>query len=523
MGTKKEKQRVPEKRAVRDLLRRETAVFVRQHDIYAPVRLEILEKLSLRLLKGLSLDTQFLHFTMVLMGNEIWKDMVFATPFARRLLLLPQCLRNHTECKGEFDELGLLCAGCKACNLDHILEKAEKLGYATLIAEGTTVAIGLVEEGSVDAVIGVSCLPVLQNSFGPVTRAAVPAIGLPLLYDGCKDTSLDYEWLFEEIGQYTENHSLKPISVSQLKTQVQDYFVPGPLKEFFPGNSETEKLALKVMAMGGQRMRPLLSVLSYLSYTAAPDEHVQRLLAVTIECFHKASLLHDDIQDNEDYRYEQPSLHRTEGVAMAINTGDYLIGKGYLLLSQVPCDAVVRAECLKVIAVSHLKLTEGQGADIQMPASMAELSVEGLIEIFAKKTGEAVKVALLMGAIAGHAAETEMEHLSRFSENFGIAYQIRDDLNEYREVNDKKQAFDFPFLLGLLRDDLVNEGANFSTLLEPQNFGSLQEQFVRHHTEQKAENYLQEYLNRCYHGLDLLQNVKLRIGLSALLGKIFTC
>ena len=84
-------------------------------------------------------------------------------------------------------------------------------------AEGTTVAIGLVEEGAIDAVIGVSCMPVLQRSFSAVTNAAVPVIGLPLMYDGCENTKIDTKWLYDEIRAYNENMNMQPISSSNLK------------------------------------------------------------------------------------------------------------------------------------------------------------------------------------------------------------------------------------------------------------------------------------------------------------------
>jgi len=441
--------KVPKNRSLREMLRKEVAMYVSVHKILPPSNMETLENESKRLLTKLNQNNEYLDFTMVLFGNEIWRDVVAATPFHRRLLLLPQCLRNNLQCKGVFDDMGLVCAGCKSCQLDHILEKAEQLGYATLVAEGTTVAIGLVEEGSIDAVIGVSCMPVLQNSFEPVTRAAVPAIGLPLLHDGCENTSLDYGWLFSEMEQFNENREISPLSVSQIKNQVSEYFSEENLKKYFPKNTETEKLALKTMALGGQRMRPLLALLAYQSYSENISEEIQTALALVIECFHKASLVHDDIQDDEDFRYEQPALHKTEGIPVAINIGDYLIGKGYQLMSGVPCDPEIRARCLAVVSASHLKLSEGQGADILMQKNRTKMSVEGVMKIFEQKTGEAVKVALLMGAIAGNAGESELVHLARFSEYFGIAYQIRDDLNEFREENKHKHAFDFPFLLFL--------------------------------------------------------------------------
>lgn len=513
--------RVPHDKKIREMLRNEVALFVSENRIQPPTNMETLEFQALKLLQKIGLDSKFLDFTMVLLGNEIWREVVAATPFNRRLLLLPQCLKNNAHCQGVFDELGLVCAGCKNCKLDDILEKAEKMGYATLVAEGTTVAIGLVEEGSIDAVIGVSCMPVLQNSFEPVTRAAVPAIGLPLLYDGCESTSLDYDWLFAEMEQFTDRSEKQPLSISLLKNRVSEYFTEEELKRWFPKDTVTEKLALKTMAMGGQRMRPLLSALAFQSFDGRLDEEIQEMLAIVIECFHKASLIHDDIEDGEDFRYEQPTLHKSEGVAVAINVGDYLIGKGYHLLAEMRCDAHVKAECLKVVSSSHLNLSEGQGSDILFSQNIREKSVDEVLKIFELKTGEAVKVALLTGAIAGEASEEEKERLKRFSENFGIAYQIRDDLHEFREENELKHAFDFPFLLALLNRDLNGESESFPELLETGNYKRLHKSFRKYNIEEHAQKFLDDYINKCFAELEKIQNIKLRLSLYGLMGKVF--
>ncbi len=87
---------------------------------------------------------------------------------------------------------------------------------------------------------------------------------------------------------------------------------------------------------------------------------------MSIEAFHKASLVHDDIEDDDQFRYGDPTLHRKFGTATAINVGDYLIGLGYRLISrqaaQIGPD--VAADILDRLAEAHLKLSEGQGAEL---------------------------------------------------------------------------------------------------------------------------------------------------------------
>ncbi|VAW16808.1 Geranylgeranyl diphosphate synthase [hydrothermal vent metagenome] len=513
--------KVPKDKEVRKILRTGVRMFASKNKMLPPLEFKSLEFQAKKLLVNLDLGTEFLDFTIVLLGNEIWRDTVAATPFNRRLLLLPQCLRNNLSCKGVFDNLGLVCAGCKSCQIDRVLSFAEKLGYTTLVAEGTTVAIGLVEEGSIDAVIGVSCMPVLQQSFEPVARAAIPAIGLPLMNDGCENTNIDYGWLYEEMRQYHQNNELQPLSVSLLRNKVHHYFSGAALARFFPYKDETEKLALKMIAMDGQRMRPLLSVLAYQSYSKNYSEKIQSALAILIECFHKASLIHDDIEDEEDYRYGQPTLHKSNGIPLAINIGDYLIGKGYQCLSSLPADPVELAECFRVVSSSHVNLSKGQGADILLNREIAEKTVDDVVQIFMQKTGEAVKVALLMGAILGGAPPSEIESLKAFSDWFGVAYQIRDDLNEFREEDIRGDAFDFPFLLVLLNREFKREGHSIAEILHRGTIKLLREYFQEFNIEGKATKYLQEYVGKCYSELDKLQNLKLRLSLYNVMGKVF--
>ncbi|WP_372948344.1 polyprenyl synthetase family protein [Mariniphaga sp.] len=513
--------KVPLQSGIRNDLRKQVRLYVSANRISPPSNLETLEKSAINILNSAGLNGELLDFTMVLLGNEIWRETVMATPFHRRLLLLPQCLRNDSQCQGVFDELGLICSGCQGCLIDSILNRAEKLGYTTLVAEGTTVAIGLVEEGAIDAVIGVSCMSVLQRSFEPVTRAAVPAIGIPLLGDGCSNTALDYHWLFEEMENFNGLSEHTPLSVSLLKNQVADYFQPPVLNSCFNAENETEKLALKMMGMGGQRIRPLLSVLAYQSYSNEISENIQQNLALIIECFHKASLIHDDIEDDEETRYGQPVLHRSSGIPTAINVGDYLIGKGYRMLAQTGLKAEVLAECLTVVAESHVKLAEGQGADILLNSQITEKTVGDVLQIFRLKTGEAVKVALLTGAIAGEAPQTDLESLRKFSEYFGIAYQIRDDLNEFREENYSGNLFDYPFLLALLQEKMNAVDHEFPRILSENNLMLFRRNIEKFDIENQTDHFLLKYVNKCYAELDNLQNQKMRLGLYSVMGKVF--
>lgn len=513
MNKSKRILKVPKESFLRNKLRKETRLWVEEVNLLPPASFAVMEQHAIDLLKKLNISEEFIDFTIVLLGNESWRKTVEATPFNRRLLLLPQCLKDNASCKGKFDELGLNCAGCKACPIDNILLKAEELGYATLVAEGTTVAIGLVEEGSIDAVIGVSCMPVLQRSFEPVSNAAVPVIGLPLMYDGCENTKIDTKWLLDEITRFEENTNYQPISISALRNEIQDFFENGKLDTRFSGSDQTELWAKEYLQIGGQRIRPLIASLAYQAYSEVSEEEIRYSLSLIIECFHKASLIHDDIEDDADYRYKEETAHKKYGIAQAINLGDYLIGKGYQILAELPVEPKLIAKGLQRVSESHIKLTLGQGADILFNSGKSTSNLDDILWIFKNKTGEAIKVALLLGAMFGGADDFELQTLNDFSDLFGISYQIRDDINEFNEQNTDEKTADFPFLKALLNGQ--------ASTIEIADVAKFRAQVISQGLDKKAADMLDEFVHKCYKELDKLQNSKLRLSLYGVLGKIF--
>src|SRR5262249_47179052 len=131
-------------------------------------------------------------------------------------------------------------------------------------------------------------------------------------------------------------------------------------------------------------------------YLARLSPSVKRC-ALSIETFHKASQVHDDIQDDDEFRYGAPTLHRSYGTPTAINVGDYLIGLGYRLLSRetksLGADTV--GDILDRVADAHMKLSEGQGAElIWRDSRNKRLTPADTLKIYALKTAPAFEAAL---------------------------------------------------------------------------------------------------------------------------------
>ncbi|OFX58162.1 MAG: hypothetical protein A2066_02680 [Bacteroidetes bacterium GWB2_41_8] len=523
MKVKENILQVPEAALIRNRLRKAARELVAEKGILPPADFELISRLANEIIVKTGTDKQFTEFAMVVCGNEIWRPVVAATPYNRRLLLLPQCLKNNSNCAAEIDELGLICAGCQSCQIDSILQKAEELEYATLVAEGTTVAIGLVQEGTVDAVIGVSCMSILQRSFETVLKSAVPVIGIPLLYEGCAETDVDNRWLNDELTNFQDNYLIRPVSVSVLKERVKQFFTEEILLRYFETqNDQTCQLAIQSMLTGGQRIRPLLTALAYSSYSSEVSDELLADLSVVVECFHKASLIHDDVEDNDDFRYDSETIHKSNGTAVAINTGDYLLGMGYELLGKLPLSPEKLTACFRLVASGHVALSLGQGADLLASSHKTILPLDQQLEIFERKTGSAIRVALLLGAVAAGAPESDLEVLKVFSGYFGMAYQIKDDLDEFREANEHTHPSDYPLLLSLLSENSDDNLRNkISQLYTENNHSELDELIREKGVEEKADQLLQEYTDKAYKELDKLENLKMKLSLYTVLGKIF--
>src|SRR6201988_1972478 len=94
-------------------------------------------------------------------------------------------------CPAPFDEFGLLCKQCGLCSIQDLQNEAERLGYAVLVAEGSALVMSLIQTGKIEAIVGVSCLSVLERAFPYMEAAAIPGVAVPLLQDACIGTTLD--------------------------------------------------------------------------------------------------------------------------------------------------------------------------------------------------------------------------------------------------------------------------------------------------------------------------------------------
>jgi geranylgeranyl diphosphate synthase type II len=436
---------IPQTRGERELIKLQARAYVEAYRPVPPLSFEELRRHADTFVNLHGHNPLYRDYAAVLLSSETWRDQLASVPFHRRLLLLPKCLRVEDKCPAPFDEFGLLCKNCGLCSIQELQQEAERLGYAVLCAEGSAIVMAIIQTGKIDAIVGVSCLSVLEKAFPYMESAAIPGIAIPLLQDDCKDTTIDLDWVWDVIHLTSDDKTYR-LDLDSLRTQVDGWFEAAPLDRILggPASTQTERIARQWLAKSGKRWRPFLAACAFRALDGndpdAPLPDGLKKLAIAVECFHKASLIHDDIEDGDATRYGEPTLHEEHGIPVALNVGDLLLGEGYRLIAESGATPAQVGEMIRVAAAGHRTLCLGQGAELCWARDPKPLSSIEVLDIFRKKTAPAFEVALRLGAIFAGAGEDVAEVLSQYSEALGIAYQIRDDIEDLAAADDPAAA-----------------------------------------------------------------------------------
>ncbi len=529
------KKNIPQTMLQRTRILQGVRHYVAEHNPVPPLPQDQLKEHAERLMGMLNCEPIYRDYVGVLLNNEMWREALARVPFERRLLLLPKCLRVESKCPAPFDELGLLCKQCGLCSIQDLQLEAERLGYAVLVAEGSAVVMSLIQTGKIEAIVGVSCISVLERAFPYMEAAAIPGVAIPLLQDDCIDTTVDLEWVWDYIHLTAEDKTHR-LDLGALREQVETWFTPESLNQVM-GQPEgaSEELGREWLAREGKRWRPFLTVAAYQALSTAGEPALPedlKKIAVAIECFHKASLIHDDIEDNDALRYGQKTLHEEHGLAVALNVGDLLIGEGYRLLGDCRASAEQKAALLLVASEGQRQLCRGQGAELvwsQKPSALTSLEV---LDIFRRKTAPAFEVALRLGALyAGLEPHDELvEVLQRFSEALGIAYQIRDDLSDLGQQGETNDiAAMRPSLLLAVAHERASEpkSKEITTALWQRQFpagldsAGVEALYRGLKADERCRTLLETYKEEAIRSLRDLENATLKGLLRRVIGKIF--
>lgn len=465
-----------QREAIREKCREVAARLDKTH----PLNKDEMEQVARAILDEVGESEAYVGWAMVILASEFWRDQVAAIPPSRRLLLLPHCLKPTVGCPAEYNEYGLDCGSCKACSIADFRGLAENKEYRVLVAEGSPIVMNIIVNGYVDAIVGVACLNVLEKAIDKILLAGIPCMAVPLLSSDCRSTTVDEAWVRDMVNvSRSTSDSPRPVeqtsSFVHLMRAASGMFDPDELDRLVPRRrggprlaqvngqgiagldplAATEAVAYDFLSKGGKHARPFITLAIYDALTGgkgtAADgaEHVSRFsdsvrrTAMAIETFHKASLVHDDIEDDDPYRYGEETLHRRYGTATAINVGDFLIGLGYRLVSREAgtLGPDVAADILDYLADAHARLAEGQGAELVWRDSTDKiLKPIDALAIYALKTSPAFEAALYAGVRLAGPADDYIEPIKQFSRCLGVAFQIINDLKDWHGDEENKLA-----------------------------------------------------------------------------------
>jgi len=523
-------ENIPQTRLERERLKLVISRYVEanQNTLTPPLVLDELRVHAEKVIAHTGMPAIYTDYAGVLLNNEVWREQLAAVAYERRLLLLPKCLRVEDRCPAPFDELGLLCKHCGLCTIQDLQAEAERLGYAVLVAEGSALVMALIQTGKIEAIVGVSCLSVLERAFPYMESAAIPGVAIPLLQDDCKDTTIDIEWIWDMIHLTSDDRTWR-LDLDKLRKEVQSWFEPAMLDTFFgAAEMETERIAREWLGRDGKRWRPLLTACAYKAFQDDPNEDIPdgvRKVAVAVECFHKASLIHDDIEDDDAERYGRQTIHAEHGVPVALNVGDLLVGEGYRLLAESGAPPRVIAQMIRIASAGHRSLCLGQGAELCWSRRRRPMGVHEVLGIFRQKTAPAFEVALRLGAALANAGKEVHAVLTRYSEALGIAYQIRDDLEDLAldEAISPKPTLPLAEALDRARgaDKAFLEKIWATPMVDNHDAHRVQELMETLQAEERCRQLLESYKEVAIRSLPELHNPSLKGLLRRVIGKIF--
>ena len=177
----------------------------------------------------------------------------------------------------------------------------------------------------------------------------------------------------------------------------------------------------------GKRLRPILVLLSAKLFGEVNERTLRA--ATFVEMMHSATLIHDDVVDDADERRGKASVKAQFGNHSAVLAGDYLLAKAMLLLSQ-PDEYNILQEMLRTAAA----MSEGelmQGASVVRPNGR---TTDAYLDIIIRKTATLLRACCVVGAFSVNAAHEQVQQMADFGLNFGILFQLRDDMLDGENV-----------------------------------------------------------------------------------------
>ena len=179
-----------------------------------------------------------------------------------------------------------------------------------------------------------------------------------------------------------------------------------------------------ILEDGGKRMRPILMLLSASAFVDNVDSVYKP--AIALEIFHNFTLLHDDIMDNADIRRGRATVHKKWSENVAILSGDAMLILAYRIMTD-SVELNKLAQTLAIFNKASLEVCEGQQFDMDFETA-EKVELDEYLNMIRLKTSVLMAAATQIGALLGGADEMQQKAFYDFGVNFGLAFQIQDDI-----------------------------------------------------------------------------------------------
>lgn len=215
------------------------------------------------------------------------------------------------------------------------------------------------------------------------------------------------------------------------------------------------QLAGHVVAAGGKRLRPMLTLASARMCGYEGRRHIA--LASCVEFIHTATLLHDDVVDHSELRRGLASANTVFGNKASVLVGDFLFSRAFELMVE---DGSL--EVLRILSRASSIIAEGEVMQL-MTANNTQTDEVAYLDVIRAKTAQLFAAACEIGAVVAERSEQEQAALHSYGMNFGVAFQLVDDVLDYsaKQVSLGKTIGDdfregkitLPVVLAFLRGD----------------------------------------------------------------------
>ena len=179
-----------------------------------------------------------------------------------------------------------------------------------------------------------------------------------------------------------------------------------------------------LIAQGGKRLRPLIVLLSARAFGYEGRSHVE--VAAIIEFIHTATLLHDDVVDRSTLRRGSLTANSIWGSEASVLVGDFLYSRAFQLMVEVGS-----ARIMGIMADTTNLIAEGEVLQLANRRD-PDTTEARYLEVVGRKTGKLFEAAARVGPVLAARGETEERGMAAFGASLGTAYQLVDDVLDYR-------------------------------------------------------------------------------------------